>query len=255
MNFRLIAFIMAVLAASALPAIGLDLKDVTYNTDSAGKVIFSHKAHMNKKKPKTAAFSCKACHNSNQEKNTRYTMASMEKGKSCGACHNGTKAFALAKCTACHKVQTVKFKVAETGPVTFSHDKHLKKMTCNSCHNSIYKTAGNKRTTMADMEKGKSCGACHNGKRSFALSSCTSCHPVREKLYQVKDAGNVSFSHKVHIGMYKCNECHTGIYLPGKGNSVTSMSDMEKGSSCGTCHDSKTAFTVKENCEKCHQQG
>jgi len=30
------------------------------------------------------------------------------------------------------------------------------------------------------------------------------------------------------------------------------MEQMEQGASCGACHDGGTAFTVKENCETCH---
>jgi c(7)-type cytochrome triheme protein len=248
----LVAFIMAALAGGALPAGALELKDITMPTENAGKVIFSHKSHMNKKKPKTAGFNCKACHNNAMEKNRRYTMAEMEKGKSCGACHNGKQAFALAKCTTCHKVREITFKVKETGPVNFSHTRHLRKMTCATCHNSIYKAGPNARIGMAEMEKGKSCGACHDGKKAFPLASCTACHPVKDRLYKL-DAGNCTFSHTVHLGMYKCGECHPGIYLPGKGNKVATMTDMEKGASCGACHDGKTAFTVKENCDKCHK--
>jgi c(7)-type cytochrome triheme protein len=32
------------------------------------------------------------------------------------------------------------------------------------------------------------------------------------------------------------------------------MDEMEKGKSCGACHDGKTAFTVKENCDTCHHK-
>lgn len=41
----------------------------------------------------------------------------------------------------------------------------------------------------------------------------------------------------------------------GKGNVTVSMAGMETQKSCGACHDGKSAFTVKENCEKCHQMG
>ena len=243
------AFILA--AATLAPAI--ELKDITYTTMDAGKVVFSHKSHLQKKGRTTPNFSCKACHNSSMEKNTHYTMADMEKGKSCGMCHNGTKAFVLAKCTQCHKVRDITYKVKETGPVLFSHTKHLRDMQCNSCHNRLFKTGGSGTVSMAEMEKGKSCGACHNGKKTFAVSDCVKCHPVREMIYTVKDAGNVRFSHKFHMGMYSCAECHPRLYLPGKGNSVVSMAGMEEQKSCGACHDGKSAFTVKENCEKCHQ--
>ena len=65
---------------------------------------------------------------------------------------------------------------------------------------------------------------------------CAKCHPVREKTYTVKDAGNVLFSHKFHTGMYSCAECHPRLYLPGKGNVAVSMAGMETQKSCGACH-------------------
>jgi c(7)-type cytochrome triheme protein len=245
--------ILAALACTAALASALELKDITYATTDAGKVVFSHTLHLQKKTRTTANLNCKACHNSNMEKNTRYTMADMEKGKSCGMCHNGTKAFALAKCAQCHKVNEMVYKVKETGPVVFSHTRHLRTMQCTACHSKLYKTGQNPKVSMAEMEKGKSCGACHNGKTAFATGECVKCHPYRDRKYAVKDAGNVTFSHKFHTGMYGCAECHLRLYKPGKGNAPVSMTGMETGKSCGACHDGKSAFTVKENCAKCHQ--
>ncbi len=253
MRFRWTAYILAALLGSASLTSALELKDKTFNTENAGKVVFSHTLHLKKKNAKSANVGCKACHNGNMRDNVRYTMADMDKGKSCGICHNGKKAFALAKCTACHKVREVTFKVKETGPVLFSHTRHLKTMQCGACHSKLFKTGPNKRVDMAQMERGKSCGACHNGKKAFALGACTKCHPVKEKNYKVADAGNVTFSHKIHIDMYRCQECHNKLYIPGSGNRTVSMAEMEAGKSCGACHDSKTAFTVKENCDKCHR--
>lgn len=239
---------------SSLPATALDIKDVTFNTDNAGKVTFSHALHLKKKSAKSPNVSCKACHNDSMKKGGRYTMAQMENGKSCGMCHNGKAAFPLSKCTVCHKVKNVTFKVKETGPVLFNHNVHLaKNPQCSVCHNSLFKTGSNPRVSMAAMEKGKSCGACHNGKKAFALSACTKCHPVKELTFVDKDAGNVPFSHKLHIGLYKCGECHNSIYKPARSKAKVSMAAMENGKSCGACHDGKTAFTVKENCATCHK--
>ena len=117
--------IIAILTCSASYVSALELKDVTYDTKGGGKVVFSHNAHLKKKSPKSPNIGCKSCHNDNMKLNTRYTMADMEKGKSCGMCH-GKTAFSLSKCTACHKVKDIAFKISETGPVVFSHNKHLK---------------------------------------------------------------------------------------------------------------------------------
>ena len=253
MNLRFIVLSAAILCC-AIPASALEIKDVTFTTANAGKVVFSHSAHLKKKNRTAANVSCKACHNDNMIKNTHYTMAEMEQGKSCGMCHNGNKAFALAKCATCHKVSDITFKVKETGPVLFRHSIHLvKKPDCGSCHNAIFKTSSNPRVSMAEMAKGKSCGACHNGKAAFSLSSCTKCHPVKEITFVVKDAGHVTFSHSSHIRLYNCGECHTAFYDTSRSKKHIGMKEMEKGKSCGTCHDGKTAFTVKENCATCHK--
>jgi c(7)-type cytochrome triheme protein len=106
---------------------------------------------------------------------------------------------------------------------------------------------------MADMEKGKSCGACHNGIKAFALAECSKCHPTREITFIEKDAGNVSFSHKNHTSLYKCGECHPLTFKTSRSKTRVSMQEMEAGKSCGSCHDGKTAFGVKDKCESCHK--
>jgi c(7)-type cytochrome triheme protein len=250
---RFTLLVPVIIFATAQLCTAMDLKDITFQTKDAGKVIFSHKNHLSKKSRTSSNLSCKACHITPKYKLRGYTMADMEKGKSCGACHNGQRAFALAKCTQCHKVKEVTYSIKETGPLVFSHKSHLKTMQCGSCHSRIFKAGKNPRTTMAEMERGKSCGACHNGKGAFKLAECSRCHPVKEKSYKVPDAGDVLFSHKFHTGMYSCSECHPKIYIPGEGNKSASMAEMEGQKSCGACHDGKSAFTVKENCEKCHK--
>ncbi len=106
---------------------------------------------------------------------------------------------------------------------------------------------------MADMEKGKSCGACHNSKEAFPIKECTKCHPARELVFEDKDAGNVLFSHKFHLGLYTCTDCHVSKFQTTRSKVKVSMQEMEKGKSCGACHDSKTAFSVKDKCDTCHK--
>ena len=245
---------LVIIAAMVIPAGALEIKNVTFTTENAGKVVFSHSSHLKKKNSKSPNISCKSCHNDSMKKGIHYTMAQMEQGKSCGQCHNGKKAFVISRCTACHKVKDIAIKVKNTGPVQFRHSTHLKKSSdCGACHNAIFKTAGNSPVSMADMEKGKSCGACHNGKKTFSLAACTTCHPVKDRTFNVKGAGNVIFSHTSHITMYKCGDCHSMIFEPAKGKVRRTMAEMDSGKSCGACHDSKTAFSVKENCATCHR--
>lgn len=50
-------------------------------------------------------------------------------------------------------------------------------LKCAACH-SKPKLFGMKKSAlkMAEMKDGKSCGACHDGKQSFAVSECAKCH-------------------------------------------------------------------------------
>jgi len=230
----------------SIPAAALEIKDKTFTTENAGKVVFSHASHLKKKNAKAPNISCKACHNSAMEKGAHYTMAQMEQGKSCGQCHNGKSALALSKCTVCHKVKDVAFKVKETGPVLFKHSVHLQKNSdCSVCHNKLFKAGINPPVGMAAMEK--------DGKKAFSLVECFGCHPTKEITYIEKDAGDVSFSHKNHTGLYKCGECHPMTFKTSRAKAKVSMKAMEAGKSCGSCHDGKTAFSVKDKCESCHK--
>lgn len=70
------------------------------------------------------------------------------------------------------------------GPVVFSHQLHIavqSKADCTACHPKlapIVKTKAGRRDpiTHAKMEKGLSCGACHNGKAAHGFEDCSSCH-------------------------------------------------------------------------------
>jgi c(7)-type cytochrome triheme protein len=250
MRFRSTFIILAALAVTASGAVALELKNVTYDTPGAGKVVFSHKVHLGQKAG-DAKVSCKSCHeNLKQKNNIRFSMADMEKGLSCGKCHDGKTAFSVSKCTACHKVKEITYQVKQTGIVNFSHAKHLKDMQCDSCHPKLFVTGPNRTFTMAEMEKGKSCGACHNGTKAFALQNCGGCHPTKEIVFNVKSTGPTHFSHKKHMAQYDCSACHSKLYPIGPRKRV-SMAAMEKGKSCGACHNGKEAFAVAD-CSKCH---
>lgn len=88
-------------------------------------------------------------------------------------------------------------KMKEVGPAEFSHPGHQKafgqeKLDCKPCHMQPpplfpmkKRAAGEARATMADMQAGKSCGKCHdgksavNGKTTFDVVSkdnCVKCH-------------------------------------------------------------------------------
>jgi len=68
-------------------------------------------------------------------------------------------------------------------------------------------------------------------------------------------AANSVFSHEAHVSKagLKCKDCHPAIFQMANGYGKTKMADMDKGLSCGACHNGKRDFTVKEYCAKCHQ--
>lgn len=68
------------------------------------------------------------------------------------------------------------------GAVTFSHEKHQPKVgKCTDCHTKVFQMKKGKTgpLTMAAMNEGKLCGACHDGKTAFSVkdqASCAKCH-------------------------------------------------------------------------------
>jgi c(7)-type cytochrome triheme protein len=93
----------------------------------------------------------------------------------------------LAVCLACASVAgavvgggDITFSVKGADSAVYSHEFHVKtaKLKCSNCHYKIYRMSrSSKKLTMADMQKGMSCGACHNGTRAFDIeSNCAKCH-------------------------------------------------------------------------------
>jgi predicted CXXCH cytochrome family protein len=155
--------------------------------------------------------SCTGCHDPHPSNpNYRYlvkpTKNGAELGKFCAVCH-GDKvgatplksgrppAKAPAKSTATAMVgtkkeaptsevkgDTIAFKDTKSfASVSFGHQSHKLKGTCTDCHPKLFtmkKGATSKvDLTMGAMRKGKTCGACHNGKKAFSVSgSCAKCH-------------------------------------------------------------------------------
>jgi c(7)-type cytochrome triheme protein len=73
----------------------------------------------------------------------------------------------------------ITFTMKGAAPAVFSHESHVAGgLACTACHPAPYvTTAQHKKTTMAMMQKGQSCGACHNGKKAFDVKgNCATCH-------------------------------------------------------------------------------
>ena len=260
MKFRTIILAALSLAILALPAFAAETKDIPFKLKNAEPVNFSHDYHLAKYNN-----NCRICHNTlyNLKQHKRYTMIDMEKGKSCGACHTGMKAFSVADdadCVRCHrgKPRPVSFKMKGATEAVFKHDSHLPKLgnKCRTCHSNKNIT-GERNVSMAQMEKGKSCGACHDGKKAFTVAgNCGNCHKgmaaPKVVTFKMKGIADAAFSHDVHLNMYKCNDCHTKLFAYRAGAKRYTMADMEKGKSCGSCHNGKDAFASTGDCVKCH---
>lgn len=67
----------------------------------------------------------------------------------------------------------------EIPPAVFPHWAHRINFKCYVCHDAIFQMkAGANSITMEDMQQGKVCGACHNGKIAFpaGFDTCDRCH-------------------------------------------------------------------------------
>ena len=104
-RFFVFALVVVVTFAMAVSAFAVPAgKTVEFDGKGAGKVVFDGKMHADK------GLKCADCHQSGLFKMKKggdvITMKDMDAGKSCGACHNGTKAFSskdAASCAKCHK--------------------------------------------------------------------------------------------------------------------------------------------------------
>lgn len=157
------------------------------------KNMFSHKSHV-----VSAGLSCDSCHpdlfdrkRGSTKAKGDYTMASLEAGKYCGACHDGKTAFNTTgpeTCKTCHgsdmkQPETIVFNIPVKS-VIFEHKGHVDMgLDCASCHDKAFemrKGAAEEhpgKFTMEALYAGKYCGACHNGTDAFASNTrCTTCH-------------------------------------------------------------------------------
>jgi c(7)-type cytochrome triheme protein len=74
--------------------------EMTYKMEGFGPVVFSHDNHI------AQGLKCGQCHTAIfgfQKTSGRMTMDKINKGKFCGGCHNGKKAFGADACDSCHR--------------------------------------------------------------------------------------------------------------------------------------------------------
>jgi len=172
-------------------------------------VFFSHRTHV-----EFAGNLCTGCHPAAFRMLTRGPVprhGDMNAGGSCGRCHDGKQAFGVrdaAACLSCHtgvQAEPAAAAVAATGgtdsaaaarrlpkahaypasadspgPVTFRHKTHVKDASdCAPCHPKPFRRAATPPLPNGGMHESGACGACHDGKKSFATdddNACSQCH-------------------------------------------------------------------------------
>jgi c(7)-type cytochrome triheme protein len=76
--------------------------------------------------------------------------------------------------------KTIEFTGSKEGKVVFDGKTHADKgLKCPDCHTKIAPMKKTAAPTHADMDAGKMCGACHDGKKAFATkdkANCNKCH-------------------------------------------------------------------------------
>jgi c(7)-type cytochrome triheme protein len=64
--------------------------------------------------------------------------------------------------------------------------------------------------------------------------------------------GKVTFTGAKHTGPgMHCSNCHMGIFYVSRSAPIT-RADHKRKNFCFVCHDGKTAFAARQNCDRCH---
>ncbi len=76
--------------------------------------------------------------------------------------------------------------------------------------------------------------------------------------YRPKGAAKVTFNHEYHVSLkgQRCNNCHYKTFqMTGGAEYKMDMATLTKGKFCGSCHDGRKAFDVKDanGCKRCHK--
>ncbi len=74
-------------------------------------------------------------------------------------------------------------------------------------------------------------------------------------VFEVEGATPAQFRHASHVGKgrFTCQACHPKLFVTRAKHVPATMAHMEtRRSSCGACHDGKKAFSVADQCDKCH---
>ena len=90
-----------------------------------------------------------------------------------------------------------------------------------------------------------------------AGSSALAVGPGKTLEFTGSPMGTVIFDGTVHKNAgLNCSDCHNPEVFPKmkQGTVKITMNDLYAGKYCGRCHDGKKAFTIKDNCTRCHHK-
>jgi c(7)-type cytochrome triheme protein len=144
---------------------------------------FDHAGHMQ-------LTNCATCHKATRQGVAFSVPARLNGHATCFQCHGPDRQVGdrnIGSCSTCH---TSGRPVRITDPssayrVNFSHSRHLRSMSCSSCHTVRTGVARSRQVTMpaAAMHFAPagvtSCASCHNGRRTFGandFANCKRCH-------------------------------------------------------------------------------
>ena len=204
----------------------------------ADPVVFSHRTHRSR-------YTCRVCHLelefSMKKDGTDISQEDLLMGRYCGACHNGTIAFAVDRaCNLCHikEVNQQQGVVSRFSPVL-----------AEGLPSTAY---GDHINWVKALENGMI-----TPKTSLSEEAPPPSLPLPKHLeaplqwYTNTPGVYVAFPHKAHVAWLDCANCHPDIF--DLKNMGTVAFDKEKnlyGMFCGSCH-MTVAFPIN-GCSRCH---
>ncbi len=183
-------------------------------------------------------FTCKVCHTEigfpMKKGETDFVMGNIFGGQQCGACHNGSVAFAAMDCTRCH-----------TGGVPAEANRKIEESFADLPKSDF----GNKIDWVKALREEKiKPKASIDGTGEMTVVDMD----IDIEVTKFDPAPpNVVYPHKAHTEWLDCSSCHPDTFKMEKGgNPDMSMRKILSGQYCGVCHD-RVAFPLAD-CFRCH---
>ncbi len=88
---------------------------------------------------------------------------------------------------------------------------------------------------------------------ALAVGTALAVYPSQTITFAGGEAGPVAFSGRAHG--QPCSRCHNRQAFPRmqQGAVTITMSAIDEGRLCGSCHNDRQAFASPNNCQRCHQ--